>query len=181
MDTACAHIRKAGGSVGELALDREAPVFRVGRFDVGVNCAQSDVGQELCAGPGTELRKIVGADGNCNSTVVRRGERDNAVVRRILNHVEGDVVEVALVADAIAAANTCLAIADRVVCKSDLGSKLLACSGSRAFHREHCYGSGSGHCGSCPMDCCQIRRRSWRHSRAAASAAVRRVPTADPG
>ena len=52
-------------------------------------------------------------------------ERDDAVVRRILNHVEGHVVEVALVADAEAAADAGLAIADRVIGKSDLGSELL--------------------------------------------------------
>ena len=67
MNAARADVREAGGGVGHLVLDREAPVSGVGGLDVGIDGAQGDVGQRLrcrCAVPNTpRLLVLMGVEG----------------------------------------------------------------------------------------------------------------------
>src|SRR5712692_7451118 len=97
----------------------------ISRADVGIHVPDTDPGQRLGTRRATKRTAVVVRDGNESWYISARRERDHSVVRRVLNHVEGHVTEVALVGDAPTAAQAGLAVAEDVPGNAEARSEVV--------------------------------------------------------
>src|SRR5262249_5684952 len=111
------------GVLCHFAFHRQAPELGVCSGNVGVNDAAGGARQWLgaCAG---QRSGIVGSNVERRETGIAGGDAQNEVVRRVLDHVEGHVSEVTLVADTVTAPDAGLVVPERVPGKTYAGSKV---------------------------------------------------------
>src|SRR5258708_5505125 len=90
----------------------------VGLFYVWIHVTQAAFGEDLRPSASGQWSGIAGCDRNAGY-VGRRLQRNHSVVRRILDHIEGHIAEVAFVGNSVTAAEASLAVAKDVPCEAD--------------------------------------------------------------
>ncbi len=118
----------------EFPLDRGAPEMRVGGLDVLGDRAQAHSRQRFGSGASRQ-RSGVRCRHRNRGNVRTRGQSNHRIVGWVLNYVKGDVAEIPLVSDTVAAAQASFTVAENIPCKAQAWSEISVVLTPKAPHR----------------------------------------------